>query len=904
MSLWRQLTTGIRGLAGRNAADRDIADEVGHYLEEAAAARQAQGLSPDEARRIVRLDVGSADAIEEQIRGAGWETAIVRTIEGLLRDVRFSLRSLRRAPVVTLAAIATLAIGIGATTAIFGVVNAVLIRPLPYPDSDRLISLSHAAPGVNVDNLDSAAYLYFTEREATQTFESVGLWTIGAAIVTGRGEPEQVRRLLVTHEILPLLGVAPLFGRTFSTEDDIPDSPPTVILMHGYWQRRLAGDPSVVGQRLTMDGQPLEIIGVMPRSFRFLDLQVDVIYPHRLRRADVTVGTHYRPSIARLQPGVTLDRANADVARLIPVAVNRFPFRPGTGTARAHLENTRLRPNLKPLKADVVGDVGATLWVLMTTVGIVLLIACANVANLVLVRMEGRQQELSIRAALGAGWGRLARELFTESMVLSVAGGAAGTGVAYGILRLVVTFASTDLPRVEEVAIDATVLLFACALTLTTGVLFGVMPVIRYGRPRLSAALRSGGRTLSVSRERLHTRSVLVTLQVALALVLLIGGGLMLRTFQRLTGVELGFTKPDEMQTVRIEIPSLTASEPEAVVRLQQHILDRLAAVPGVTAVACTSSLPMDGGNLMDLVVPEGRVFRDADHRQLRQFKFISPGLFGSMGTPLIAGRDLDWTDVYGARPVVLVSESLARRGWGSAAQAVGKHLRGSSAADQWREIVGVVGNVRDRGVSQPAADLIYVPILAERIVNTPKLAWNSVAYVIRSERAGTPGFLADLQQAVWSVDRNLPMANARTMGDIVETSLARTTFTLLMLLFAGAMALVLGVIGIYGVIAYAISQRTREVGVRIALGAQGAEVRRMFVRQGLVPTTVGVAIGLGAASALTRGMTSLLFEVRPLDPATYAAVTAMLVIASALASYVPALRATRIDPIVALRDD
>jgi predicted permease len=901
MSLWRQITTGIRVLAGPSAADRDIADEVGHYLEEAAAARQSQGLSPDEARRAVRLDVGNAVAIEEQIRDAGWEAAIVRTIDTLSQDIRVTLRSLRRAPVVTLAVIATLAIGIGATTAIFAVVNAVLVRPLPYRDADRLIAISHASPGSGLDDVGSAPFLYFTEREAKQTFDSVGLWSIGAASVTGRGQPEQVRRLLVTHEILPMLGVTPLLGRTFSEDEDSPEGPPTVMLMYGYWQRRFAGDPAIVGQRLTMDGQQREIVGVMPRSFRFLDLHVDALSPQRLRRADVTVGGWFRSSIARLKPGVTLDRASADVSRLIPVALDSFPYR--GGATRERVERNRYQPVLKPLKANVVGDVGATLWVLLTTIGIVLLIACANVANLLLVRTEGRQHELSIRAALGAGSRRLARELFTESIVLSVAGGAAGTAFAYGILRLVARFASTDLPRVEEVVIDSTVLLFAGALTLTVGLLFGTIPALRYRRPRLGAAVRAGGRALGGSRERVHTRGVLVTVQVALALVLLIGGGLMLRTFQRLSGVEPGFTQADELQTVRIEIPSVTPSEPEAVARQQQQILDRLAAVPGVTAVAFTSSLPMDGGNAVDLVVPEGRIVDDDHVPQLRQHRFISPGLFRSMGTPLIAGRDLDWADVYGRRPVALVSESLARREWGSAVQAVGKRFRASSAVGQWREIVGVVGDLRDRGISQPATDLVYVPIL-ERIVNTLRFIGSSVTFVIRSERTGTPGFLADVQQAVWGVNPTLPLVNVRTMGDIVEASLARTTFMLLMLLLAGAMALVLGVIGIYGVIAYAISQRAREVGVRIALGAQGAQVRRLFVRQGMVLIMVGVVIGLGAASALTRGMTSLLFEVRPLDPATYTTVTALLVAASALAIYVPARRATQIDPIVALRAD
>jgi len=900
VSLWRQLFIGARALAAPTAAQRDVADEVRHYLEEAAAERQATGLSAHEARRAVHVDLGSATAIEEQIRDAGWEAAIARTFETVSQDLRFCLRSLRRAPVVALGIVATIAIGIGATTATFAVLNAVLIRPLPYPDPDRLISLSHAAPGASTDDVESAPFLYFTERDAKQIFDGVGLWAIGATTVTGLGEPEQVRQVLVTHEILPTLGIAPLLGRAFSAEEDRPESRPTVILMHGYWQRRFASDPSVIGQTLTMDGQPREIVGVMPRSFRFLDFQVDAISSYQLRRADVTVGNYFRSSIARLRPGVTLDAASAEIARLIPVAQHSFPLRPGI--TREQMESTRLRPNLKPLKAEVIGDVGTTLWVLMTTVGIVLLIACANVANLQLVRAEERLRELSIRAALGAGARRLARQLFTESIVLSIAGGVAGTAVAYGVLHLVAQLVSGDLPRLEEVAIDSTVLWFACALTLAVALFFGAMPAVCYGGgPRLAAGLRQGGWVVGGSRERVRTLGFLVTVQIALALILMIGGGLMFRTFQRLTRVEPGFTRGDQLQTVRIEMPPQMSSSPDAVVRLQQRILDRLATLPGVAAVAYATSLPMDGGSAVDVVTPEGRVRAAGARQQLRDFRFISPGLFTSMGTPLIAGRDLDWKDVYELRPVVLVSESLARREWGGAAQAVGKRFMTSSSPNRWREIVGVVADVRERGVSRPAADMVYEPIL-ERIRNTPRSAWGSVAYVIRSDRAGTPMFLSEIRRAVWSVDPTLPLARLRTMGDIVDTSLARTTLTLLTLSVAGGMALVLGVIGIYGVIASVVSQRTREVGLRIVLGADGGEVRRLFARQGMVLTSVGIVAGLAAAAALTRGMSSLLFEVRPLDPATYAFVTAVLVITSALAVYVPARRATRINPVAALR--
>ena len=408
-------------------------------------------------------------------------------LENLWRDVRFSLQSMKRAPVVTLAVIATLAIGIGANTAIFSIINAVLLKPLPFPDSDRLIVMSHTAPGVNVADVSSAPFLYFTEREQNRTLEGVGLLAQGSATVTGRGEPELVRRLFVTSDILPILGIEPLLGRYFSEGDDAPGSPNTVVLSYGYWLRRFGGDPSVIGKSLTMDALSWNIIGVMPQRFGFLDQQLDVITPNRLDRSQVTLGNYFRLSIARLKPGVTLEQASADVQRMIPIAIDSFP--PGPGSSREQIVRSKLGPNLRPLKQQIVGDAGATLWVLMGTVGIVLLIACANVANLILVRTEGRQQELSIRAALGAGWGRIMRELLTESAVLGLVGGILGVAFAYGSLRLLLAMAPQNLPRRGEITVDSAALLFALVLSLFSGLLFGSIPVIRYAKPRLAAAL-------------------------------------------------------------------------------------------------------------------------------------------------------------------------------------------------------------------------------------------------------------------------------------------------------------------------------------------------------------------------------------------------------------------------------
>lgn len=887
----------------RKRLDTELDIELGHHLELLEAEHREHGLSPHEARLAARRDFGALAQVQEAYR----DQRGIPMLETLWRDIRFGVRSMWRTPVVTLTVIATMAVGIGANTAVFSVIDGVLLKPLPYPESDRLITVAHAAPGIVLsDSADvgSSLFLYFTEREQNRTLEGVGLVGMATATVTGQGEPEQVRRLYVTDDVLPLLRIEPQLGRYFSPTDDAPGSPNTAVLTYGYWQRHFGGDPAVIGRNLTMDGESAEIIGVMPQEFSVVGFgaQPDVISPSRFNRTQVTVGGYFRRSVARLKPGVTLEQASADIRRLIPVAIDGFPL--GPGTTRQQVESARLTPALRPLKQDVVGNAGSVLWVLMGTIAMVLLIACANVANLILVRTEGRRQELSIRAALGAGWGRIARELLTESAVLGLAGGILGVGFAYVALRVLLAMAPANLPRAEEIGIDSTVLLFTLGLSIFSGLLFGAIPVIRYARPKLIAALHASGRLSSTSRERLRARSVLVVVQVAMALMLLISAGLMIRTFREMSNVNPGFARPGEVQTVALSITEASVRDPEAALQRQKEILDRLAAVPGVRSVAYTNAVPMGGGFTADLLVIEGRAFDERNPPKGRQFRFISPGLFGTLGIPMVAGRDLDWTDLYERRPVVLISQNLARQEWGSADAALGKRLRGASTADQWREIVGVVGDVRDWGLSRPLTEIVYVPVMAEGIFNTPTFLMRYVTYVVRSTRAASPSFIDEIRQSIWAVDPNLPLINLRTMGDFVDDSLATTSFALVMLGIAGAMALLLGLLGIYGVVSYAVAQRTREVGVRIAMGAQIGEVRRLFLRQGLVLTGVGVVLGLAGAAAVTRSMTALLFGVSPLDPITYAAVSLVLVVAALLATYLPSRRATRIDPIEALRSE
>jgi predicted permease len=904
----------------------DFDEEIASHIALETERLIAEGVPPNEAASRARRTFGNVTRVREAFyESSGWVWG-----DQLAQDVRYGLRLLRNNPLFTATAVLTLAIGIGANTSVFSVVNNVLLRPLPYPKPDELVDLKHRAPGVAgmtfAEDLVLSPSMYFTYAEQSRSFQSLGVWRMTTSSVTGLGDPEQVRVLNLTHGVLRALSVPPVAGRWLSGADEMSGQPSryggvsnTVMLSYGYWQRHFGGARSVIGRNITIDSHPREIVGVMPRGFRVVDQDFDLIVPLLFDRGDQVVNAFTFRAMARLKPGVTIAQANADLARLIPIWLRSWPGERGTNPR--FYESFRVTPAIRPLKDEVVGNVRDGLWVVMGAIGLVMLIACANVTNLLLVRGEARQRELAIRMTLGASTRRVVMTILTESLLLGLLGGAAGVGLAYLGLRVLVAIGPANLPRLSEISIDPRTLGFALIVALLSALSLGLIPALKYAVPGTSIALRSAGRTSSASRERHRTRNVLVVAQVAIALVLLISAGLMIRTLRASRTVEPGFTEAKYLQLMRISIPESLIPNQERVTRTQNAIVDKLATIPEITSVAFANEMPMegipaDGG----AIYFEDKRYSAGEVPAIFLFKFMSPGFPHTIGARIIAGRELTWTDVYDFRPVVLVSENLARELWGSPGSALGKRLRqipagipvpaGTSgdfnpgrSSNPLREVVGVVQDLRENGVQKKSPELVYWPFMVNTVAG-PRVPYRAMTFVMRTERAGSESLLSQVRKAVWSVNANLPLASVRTMQDVYDQSLARMSFTLVMLGIAATMALILGVVGLYGVISYAVLQRRREIGIRLALGAEPRNVSRTVVGEGLALAGMGVAIGLCTATGLTRLMKSLLFGISPLDPLTFGAVPLLLVMIAVLASYLPARRAGSVDPVKVLKEE
>ena len=891
----------LSDLFSRKRRYDDISVSVQEHIDERVDELMEGGMARKEAEQAAGREFGNVTLLKERSREV-WQW---QRLESLLADLKHVFRRLGRSPGFAITVVLTLAIGIGANTAVFSVLNSVLLRPLPYPEPEQLVSLHLNAPGAPGlaefrSELRLSASMYLTFARHNRVFQSVGVWNPGTASITGIAKPEQVSTALISGGVLETLNVPALQGQWLTAADQDSHGLGRVMLSYGYWQRRFGGDPGVVGRTIQVNSQSRVIAGVMPRGFKIVNYDFDLLVPQAFDPTnEILAGFGYR-GIARLRPGVDLAQANADVARLLNVWMDSWSNGPGSDSHwYLHWE---IAPALQPLKEVVVGSVHTALWVVMGTIGVVMLIACTNVANLLLVRADARQQELAVRSALGAGRWRIARELLLESVTVGLLGGAAGVAVAYGGLRLLRAIGPGQLPRLSEISLDGWSIGFTLALSVLSGLFLGAIPVLRYlpSRQRLNVlgATRSG----SVSRERQRGRNLLVIAQVSMALVLLIGAVLMIRTFVAMRDVDPGFSNPASLQVMRLSIPEAQVSDATTVVRMQNSILDKLAAMPGVSSVGFAASVPMSGAEpAWDQILVEGKVV-EGDDAPMRLYNYVSPGYFHTAGTRFVAGRDFTWSEIYSVRPIGIVSEGLARELWGSPQAAIGKRFKEFESAP-WHEVVGVVQDVRENGVDQVSPATVYWPsLMGDPSILQKQTVWRNVYFAIRSDRAGTQTFINEMQQAVWSVSANLPVADVSTMQDIYSDSMARTSFTLVMLAIAGSMAFALGVLGIYGVISYAVAQRRREIGIRMALGAKRSELVWMFVRSALVLSGVGTVVGLCAAAGLMRVMRTLLFGISPLDPLTFTAVPVALLAAAALASYLPARRTAAVDPVDALR--
>jgi putative ABC transport system permease protein len=809
-------------------------------------------------------------------------------------DLKVALRSLGRTPGFTAVAVLTLALGVGATTAVFTLVDSVLLRALPYPASERILSVQHEAQGGEMQ-MPISQGLYLLYAEHARSLSAIAMHAPSVMNFTGEGEAERMTGRAVTASLHDVLGVTPSLGRPLIPADNEPDAEPVVLLSHGLWQSRFGGDPEAVGRTVVMNGTSREIVGVLPRGFAFPDDEARFWVPQPLSTS-TNLMAFVSQGVARMAPGATPELVHGDLAGIIARLGELLPEAPPQMVAM--IQRSQLAPRVSTLKEAVVGDLTRTMWTLLGLVAIVLLIACANIANLLLVRAESRQRELAVRQALGAGRWDLGRPVLAESLVLAVSGGVVGVAIAALAVRMTIALAPENLPRMGEVGMDLRVLAFAAVVSLVAAFGPGMLPLRRHGRGDLSTELREGGaRGGTAGRKRHRVRNTLVVAQVVLALVLLVGSGLMFRSFVALMAVDPGFDR-EGILAVQVSVPPAEVAESRAAEEVFRQLRERLGSQPGVVSVSAASTVPLGGQltlmghGLEDFPTEEG------EPPHMVHLTYVDPGYFETLGIPVVDGRTLGDGDAADALRGLVVSRAYAERWWPDAS-ALGRRLS-VIGGDPW-EIVGVVENVRHRGLQEDPEEIIYVPTLTGAAAE-PQVARTRELLV---RVAGEPmAFLSMVRSEVRDLNSHLPVSNPRSLQDVARASAAATSFTMAILGAASLVALLLGLVGIYGVVSYVVTQRTREIGVRMALGATGASVRRMVVRQGLGLAGIGIGVGLVIAFWASRLMDSLLYGVNSHDPVTYGLVAVTLLAVAALASWIPARRAAGVDPATALRQE
>jgi predicted permease len=819
-------------------------------------------------------------------------------------SIAYALRSLRRAPGFSVAVVATLTIGIGSAAAIFAVVDAVLLRPLPYGHPEQLVGAWHDLPPIGLMKATQTTGTYYTYKRLAHTITGIATYNSSSANVSdpdGRAQPDRLSVAWVTANLFPLLEVKPRLGRAFTDVEDVKDGPQVAMISEGLWRTRFGADPNVVGKKIAIFERPTEIVGVMPSSFTFPNAGTKIWVPQRLDPKDPYPGGFNHSAIARLKPGVSVAEAERDFASVLPRMVDMFPtVAPGV-TTQLLMDQAKPHPRLYPLRDDIVGDASKTLWMVAAAALLVLLVTCANVANLLLVRADGRHRELSVRAALGAGRGRVVAHFLTEAGVLAAISAALGLVVATFVLRALVEAGPAQLPRLSEVGMDWSVAAFTLVVTAIVAVACSTIPAIRFLRGDALSGLRDGGRGGTAGASRQRARGILVAAQMALALVALVASGLLLRSFERLHAVRPGFN-PDGVATVWVSLPQLRYKNDTAVVRFYANLAERAKHLPGVTAFGVSSRLPLQMGDMdQDPLLVEGQWDPSKKLGSLQLYSIADAGYFTAMGMQLVAGRMFDRMEQQrGTESIISTETARLMFGDSTGASALGKRYQ-VLPMGVYHTVIGVVRSARDTSLFAPPTPAVYMPeSVSPDTLYGPGWKMALVARTTGDVAATT----RSLRQLVHELDPALPTFDARSMETTVSESLARLSFTMIMLGVAAAVTLALGVIGLYGVIAYVVTLRTRELGVRIALGAQPGSVAVMVARQGLVLSAVGIVAGVALVTLVGRFVRSFLFEVAPMDPLTIVASTVLLALFALLASWIPARRASMVDPTEALRSD
>jgi len=880
----------ILKLIRRRSLERDLEAELTFHEEMAASMGNP-----------VRL--GNRDRVKEAARDV-WHYPFV---ENAWRDAKHAARRLYQTPGFTIPAVLTLALAIGANAAIFTVVHRVLLNPLPYSNSDRLIDLDHGAALINIPaGMGMKAGLYFYYKDRARTLDSLAVFNTADATLSGRGEPEQIRTTRATDTLAGVLGVPPALGRWFTAQESEPGAPQVAVLSHALWLRRFDGDPHVIGRTVTVNGVPAEIIGIMPAEYAFPDARVEMWLPASLTRSSGLGLWTYR-GVARLRQGMSVDQARAELSALVRDVPQAFP---GDPLAAATGPGIGVTSTARTLKETIIGNVATALWILLAAIGVVLLVACLNVANLFLIRADGRQHEMAVRRALGAGVGGIARLLFAESVLLSFGGGVVGLALAWIGVQFLRSAGPATLPRLQEIRLDGAVAMFTLFLSGFTAIGFGSMPLWR-GLCSFTT-FRDTGRRMTATRRQNYARHVLMGGQVALALVLLVSSGLMVKSFKKLRSINPGF-KAASTVTFGVGLPSRDYPTKETALAAHRRILDNVSALPGVSHVSSTTCLPLDGPCFGNGVVVEGRDV-PLETTGSTSFRAVAGGYFQAMGIPLIRGRAIERDDVERSRPVAVVDQRFVDLVF-SADDPIGRRVSwslpparpGESPSYTWLTIVGVVRNTPTRTLRETVlVPQLYMPMSLTGRFNAPPSEYigprvGTMNYVVRAT-AVSEDLLSSIRRAVDAVDSNLALAQLSTLDERLNRASADLAFNMVLLTIAAAVAFALGLVGIYGVVSYIVSQRTNEIGVRMALGAAPGSVTAMIVGQSSIVTLLGVVAGLCGSLATDRFIESLLYGVSPRDTGVLAGTTVMLVLVAGSACWLPARRASRVSPVQALR--